>query len=140
MSRLLITRPDHDDVTAYLHAWSGKVIEEAKRHGMEIFDLKGERANRRDLESIIRDKQPILVLFNGHGNEKEIAGYNDDTLILLGHNENLLERKIVYSVACSSARELGRKCTESAKCSAFIGYEEDFAFYYDPNKLSRETF
>lgn len=136
MNSILISRPNHDDITRYLHVWSEDIIREANKRDMAIFDLSGERANKGDVTSFLANKRPKFAVFNGHGNEMEIGGWNDETIIMLGENEALLRGKIAYSVSCKSAKELGRECIKSAGCLVFIGYEEDFVFYYNPNKMS----
>ena len=65
---LLITRPKYDDTTHYLFNWAKKVIELAHKKGIEVLDLKKERANKKELTSIISKKHPYLIFFNGHGN------------------------------------------------------------------------
>ena len=85
----------------------------------------------------IKKLDPRFLVFHTHGDEKTIFGNKnngeEEILISVGLNESLLESRIVYSIACSSAKVLGREC----KSLVFVGYKEDFVFYYAPSKLSR---
>ena len=70
--RLLITRPNHDVTTSYLSAWSKKIIEAARNRNIDVIDLHDRRANSEEVEQFIMKKEPELIIFNGHGSEKEI--------------------------------------------------------------------
>lgn len=133
---MLITRPEHDDTTFYCSKWAGNVIKEADKKGFDVFDLSREKANKDRVESILANKQPRLVFFNGHGDDETIFGHNDEILIKNGANEDLLESKIIYAVSCSSAKELGKAAVEKG-AGAYIGYEDDFVFIGDTNSSAR---
>lgn len=133
---MLITRPEYDDTTFYCSKWASNVIKEADKKGFDVFDLSREKANKDRVESILTDKQPRLVFFNGHGDDETIFGHNDEILIKSGNNENLLESKIIYAVSCSSAKELGKNAIEKG-ADAYIGYEDDFVFIGDTNSSAR---
>jgi len=133
---MVLTRPEHDPTTFYCSEWAKEVIDEAKRKGLDYIDLKRERANKKEVEGILRDKQPGFIFFNGHGDEKTVCGHQNEPLIQIDLNEDLLKFKITYSIACSSAKELGRKAVEKG-ARAYIGYQDPFLFLQDRNKLSR---
>ena len=67
----LITRPKHDEATHYLFYWSKKVIELAKRKGIQVLDLQKGRANEKELTSVIKKKEPHFIFLNGHGSSKQ---------------------------------------------------------------------
>lgn len=136
MKILLITRPDHDITTRYLSAWSKKVIEVADKKNVQILDLKRQKANLKELKSRILKMKPSFIIFNGHGADNYVAGYEDKVLIKAGNNENLLESKIVYAVSCRSAVELGPKSIK-ADTLTYIGYTGDFIFCHDMSKITR---
>lgn len=58
----LITRPKHDPITHYLFYWSTKVIKLAKEKGIQVLDLQRERANKKELTSIIKSNTYIKFL------------------------------------------------------------------------------
>ena len=133
---LLITRPKYDDTTHYLFYWAGKVKETAEEKGVQVFNLDKKRASRKEVESILDKQKPSLVFFNGHGNSDLITGQDGEVIIKAGDNEYLLREKIVYAFSCKSARELGLNSVENG-VRAYLGYDDDFIFFYDPQKASR---
>ncbi len=133
---LLVTRPKYDDTTYYLFHWTKKVIKLADKKGIQILDLKEKRANRKEFESIMLKKQPLLIFLNGHGNVDRVTGQNGEILIKTNDNEVLLKSKIVYALSCKSGKELGHKSIEKGAV-AYIGYDDDFIFYFEDNKVSK---
>lgn len=125
---ILITRPDHDLITTYLFQWSKHVISQAIKKHIKVLDLPGKRANRKMFTSYIVRNEPILVFFNGHGNEDVITGYNNEPLVD-NENKNLLEKKIVYARSCDAAESLGELCVEN-NTLAFIGYKKKYTICY----------
>lgn len=113
MVTILITRPLYDHTTQYLAQWSKKIIDLAKERGNQIVDLKNNRVTRKIFEDIVRKIQPKLVLFNGHGESDTILGQHDKPLVIAGENEDLLARRIIYSLSCKSAQIVGPKSIEN---------------------------
>ena len=132
----LITRPEHDEATYYLSNWSESSIKLAELKGINVIDLHLNKANSKEVESRLIKLSPGFVVFNGHGDENTIFGHKDEPLITLGKNEKLLASKIVYSISCSSAKNLG---PESVKAGAinYTGYDKDFFLVFEPEKFSR---
>lgn len=62
---MLITRPDHDDETAYFHAWSSYIIKHADDKGFNVIDLEREKANKVEIEARLSKQNPELVILNG---------------------------------------------------------------------------
>ena len=125
--RMLVTLPDFDDTTAYLSAWSRKVIEVAETKAVKVFVLRGKEANRKNLENRLSGKKPSLVFFNGHGSKEHICGHQNEALVDTD-NCFLLESTIVYSRSCDSAGILGKQAVREGKARAFLGYELAFIF------------
>lgn len=133
---VLITRPDYDDATSYLYAWSERIIEAAQKHGARIIDLKRERANRKNFEGIVASKKPGCMLFNGHGTADEIRGHMHETLVKYGENHAVLAGAVVYSRTCDSAAVLGNKSVREGGTKAFIGYGQEFIFFVNNAKTA----
>lgn len=133
---LLVTRPNFDLTTRYISIWAEKIIKFAKSKNKNVFDLGRNRANRRELESMIRKHSPSLIFLNGHGDENQVAGQNNEVLISLGDNENVLKDKSVYALSCRSGKLLGPGSIKSG-ASSYIGYEGDFIFLYDEKRINR---
>jgi hypothetical protein len=79
---------------------------------------------------------PGLVFLNGHGNENQVTGQDNEALLSLGDNENILKDKTVYALSCRSGKLLGPGSIKSGT-SSYIGYEEDFIFLYDEKRINR---
>ncbi len=131
MNKNLFVRPAHDEVTSYLHYYSKVLMKDSLDKGFITINKEKQDANKTIVTSIILKNKPKFIMFNGHGSPTIICGHKDEILIELGDNENLLKDKIVYSLSCSSAAELGRKVSNDK--NTFIGFTEDFALGMDTN-------
>lgn len=127
IEKLVITRPDHELTTNYLSNWSQIIILEAKRRNVQVVDLKRERANRREFESVISKTQPIFIILNGHGNDTMVTGHENLPLVEAGVNEQSLKGTITYAISCRSAKRLGKKAVKTG-ARAYIGYDDNRAF------------
>lgn len=132
----LITQPNHDLTTYYISAWAEKVVQLAKKKDLNIISLKGKRANKTVFTSITQKKSPQLIFLNGHGNSDLVAGQNNEVLVKEGENEIILKGRITYALSCQSAKRLGKAAIKGG-ASAYIGYQEDFIFYYDREKTTK---
>lgn len=133
---MLITRPNHDITTDYLYFWSKKLVDFAKEVGFSVIDLSKKRANAREFISVLMKVKPKLIVINGHGNESSVAGYNNEILLDTGSDLKLLKNKLVYARSCSSAKKLGKK-TITEGCLAYIGYNDDFVFMINEDKITK---
>ena len=132
---LLITRPNYDQATNYLYYWSRFVIKEAEEKRLNIYDLNGEKANKKNFDSYIKSQKPKIIFLNGHGNENTINGHNGEVLLQSGDNK-ILDGNIVYARCCDAATILGKELVNKG-ANAFIGYTRKFNFGYMPSKISR---
>ena len=132
---LLITRPEHDLTTRYLSHWSNKIIEVAVKKGVDVIDLKGRKANKKELTGRLQKLNPSLVILNGHGNQSSVTGHDNETLVKAGSNEKILSSRITYAVSCSSAKRLGTRCAKRED-TTYIGYDDDFIFAIDKKRIS----
>ncbi len=133
---LLVTRPSFDLTTRYLAVWAQKIIDIAKGKGDKVFDLDKKRANRQELESMIKRNKPTIIFFNGHGNYDVVAGQDNEALVRAKKNEEILKAKTVYALSCRSGKILGPNSVKSG-ADAYLGYDEDFVFLYDEKKRAR---
>lgn len=136
---MLVTRPYHDETTHYLYHWSSLTFETARKQKINVIQLNKDRASRSLLESIIEKTDPVLIFLNGHGNADQVTGHDLEVLLDVGNNEGLLRYRITYALSCSSAKNLGPKSI-LAGAKSYIGYDEDFIFYYDVNSISKPLF
>jgi len=57
--------------------------------------------------------------------------------ITLKENQTIKDLMNQFSEAGGfTAKKLGRRCVDN-KTTSFVGYEDDFVFYYDHNKITR---
>lgn len=132
----LITRVSEDKETRYVYAWCDELIQLAKKT-WNVQELSKEKANRKQVEGRLDKQKPELVVFNGHGNETSVLGYDGEELISLNDNEHLLKGKNVFMRACSAGARLGKSVYQKG-AKGFIGYQMSFIFWYDPrNHFSR---
>lgn len=131
---ILITRPEHDPGTRYLSYWGQEIINQASKKGLDVFDLRKDKANKKEFEGRMKKLKPSFVLLNGHGDEDCVAGHDNEILVKKGENEELLKNKITYAVSCDSAKELGQSCVDEK--TAYIGYDEKFILTLDRNYLN----
>ncbi|MEA3430877.1 MAG: hypothetical protein U9R08_06385 [Nanoarchaeota archaeon] len=129
MKKALFIRPSHDDVTSYLHHYSKELLKEADNKGFKTMNKEKDDATCAIVVSVIDKNDPEFIMFNGHGNTNLICGHKDEILIQKGVNHKLLKNKMIYSVSCSSAEDLGESVGD--KKTTFIGYTEEFALGMD---------
>jgi hypothetical protein len=129
---LLITLPRHDDVTEYFTKFSVYIEEEAVIRGINIKKLKDKEANKKDFEKVLSKLDYNFIVFNGHGSETTIKGYNDKIIIESGVNDLILNDRIVYARSCHAGAILGKDCVKNSKEGCFIGYKVPFRFWVDP--------
>ncbi len=79
---MLVTRPNYDPATRYLSAWSWSLIEEAKKKGLTVMDLDGEKARRYELEGRLQKTNLDLVLLNGHGSDDCVTGQDGEIQLM----------------------------------------------------------
>lgn len=132
----LLTRPEHDDTTHYLSKWCEETISVAKNKGFKVFDLHREKAVKEEFEERTNKLSPNLVVLNGHGDTDRVIGNNKEPILVAGENEEILRGKVVYAISCSSAKTLGLKSVENGAIN-YSGYDDDFIFFYEPDKISR---
>ncbi|HIH15563.1 MAG: hypothetical protein QT08_C0020G0032 [archaeon GW2011_AR17] len=135
MAKVLITRPEHDDTTYYLSHWSKQAINFAESKGIKVFDLNRENANKKKFEGILEKQKPDFVIVNGHGSSDTLGGHKDQILVQSHKDERILKGTIVYAHTCSAAKTLGPLAVAEGTTS-FLGYDEDFIFFYDPKKIT----
>lgn len=128
---VLITRPNHDVETNYLCKWSERVIALARKKQYTVYDLLGQKAARKNLESYLKAQKPPFLFLNGHGNKNEIAGQDNEVLI---DSSSKFKGVIIYARSCDAGKVLGRKLVKKG-ATAFIGYMRKFVFSYTESKI-----
>lgn len=128
---ILITNPAHDKATEYLSSWCDGIRASIVNlpSNTSVYELKGDDVIKEKLTKLVEEKNPHLILFNGHGASKIILGFESNILISCDDNEVLLKDRIIHSLSCDSGKELGPACI-SLGTKAFIGYKKEFKFVH----------
>lgn len=136
MAGILITRPNHDQITTYISLWSEAVISVAKSKRHVILDLLGKKASRKTLEQYLTSNNPVFLFLNGHGSSDEICGYNDEVIIDDTTPSKLLQGVIIYARSCNAGENLGTVLVAKG-ATAFIGYTKSFSIAMQNKFASR---
>lgn len=133
--QLLVTTPRYDEGTHYLHAWSQRLIEEAKKRNLKIKVLDKDDVTKIQFQSYLKKQSFDLVVINGHGNEIVVAGRDNTEVILsCGDGDNLFVDKVVYIRACSCGLILGRSLVDKG-AKGFVGYTQPFIIPLDKDYI-----
>ena len=135
VKKFLITRPNYDLNTSYLHYFSKNIVEVVKeKKEIHVTNLEGNKANRININNSLKKENAKLVFLNGHGTKNNVWGHNGE-IILDKENIRLTKNKIVYALSCDSLKDLGPiAIKEGAK--AYIGYSGRFMIVRDPTRTS----
>lgn len=128
--RLLITRPQHDEMTYYLHEWSKDLISYAKKDEIDVTDLNQNGASREKFESYLEGINPKILVLNGHGNAETVGGHKNEEILQEDENHELTKEKKLYVRTCESGKKLGKACVKDG-AEGFIGYEGKFMLALD---------
>ncbi len=132
---LLLTRPNHDQITTYCYYWSEYVVNIANKKGIKVFDLKGNKALRRNFESYIKAHNPLLIFMNGHGSTSKVCGHDNEPLLDLKNCNSCSRNAIFYVRSCDAGALLGYELIKNG-AKAFIGYKNSF---YHLNSKDKRT-
>ena len=132
MGCVLFSRPADDVTLNYLHYFSKELVNLSNSLGHKTINKEKDKANKKEIISLIKKQRPNLIMFNGHGSPEEICGHKREMIVSSNYNPEVLKETITYSLSCSSAAVLGRKVVDVGAIS-FIGYEFDFALGKDPD-------
>ena len=100
MTSVLFSRPKYDTITYYLFLFSRELIGLAKIK-YDCINIEGPDTTRTKVTSLIKEKNPKFVMFNGHGNTDRVCGHKEEVLIKKDENHDILKGKIIYSLLTS---------------------------------------
>lgn len=133
---ILIGRCDCDSAVKFPYYWCEEIIQEAKKKGLEVIDLKRENFSEEKITKHITNKKPQFIFLNGHGDETCAMGFNQKPVIMLNKNDYLLKDKIAHIISCKTALFLGQFAIDKG-CKGYIGYNGLFHIrniHPDPDK------
>lgn len=130
---VLLIRPKHDYVTEVFHSWAAVTRDCLDGCGHTVKDCSRAAVVRTTVEDTLRRRPNLhVVLYYGHGSESSLQGQDLDNPVIDQGNCNLLKGKIVFTIACLSARELG-PCACKAGATCYFGYDDYFWVPIDPS-------
>jgi len=113
----------------YLFWVGNSIVCYALETGLLFQDLIKDDATRSNVETKLKEDDPIFFFHASHGGENEITGQNMSNLICCPGtclcsqaNHTVLSGRIVYTLSCLSAKELGPEVINAGGIS-YIGYE-----------------
>ena len=124
MKKLLLTRTRQGLGNQYLYAYSKAIVNDAEELGWVVNNLMDEKNNQKEIRSRLEKNDYNFVVFNGHGDDNSICGYNNECLIDV-KSAHLLGKTVVFARTCSSVNCLGKEAV-IGDCVAFIGYNSEF--------------
>lgn len=132
--RVLISSPDFDNITRYLHSWS-KQLADGFQQTHSITHIEGGKATKEHICGVIEKTKPDVILLNGHGADDKIGGHNNE-IIIDSDNVSILNNSTVHALSCSTANKLGELAID-AGAKGYIGYDEKFVLVMRQGYLSR---
>nr|NIM45686.1 hypothetical protein [Nitrososphaeria archaeon] len=121
--------PKFDSVTEYSSRWNGEIMDYIREKGVSIESLLKDDAVRSKVEAALQEHPGEAFVFYDHGDKDCLVG-NDRTPVIDLRNVGLLRDRIVYTLACLSAKILGYEAHRRG-CKTYWGYTEVFAFTSD---------
>lgn len=73
---------------------------------------------------------------NGHGDQENVTGFDNEPLITKNKDENLLLKRIIYARSCDAAAQLGDSAVKNGAL-AFIGYKKSYRLSHSPTSITR---
>lgn len=123
--KAVVIGPVFDEVTKYSAEWCQEV---AELYPDKVF-LTNKAITRAEVEEALKKYPDAIVIFYDHGSEDALWGSQNEAVIDL-ENVDLLSNREVYTMACSSAKILGKEAY-NRNCLAYWGYYEPFSFTTD---------
>jgi len=121
LSSLFVLAPNIDIATALSGYTAESVVDALRKMRVKFDALFGLNANRLRLELYMRASDYDAVYYFGHGLATSWFGVSG--VLLTKDNVDLLEGKVVYALACYTAKKLGRMAV-SKGARAYLGFTE----------------
>jgi len=129
--KVLGIAPKFEEITSHSIKWFEKLVDEIKDK-VSVVELKEKEAVREKFEETIRKNDFDIIIFYDHGEADRLIG-NDRRPVVDKKNIHLLKNKVLYTMACLSARELGKEHFKNN--GIFWGYDEEFVFTEEEEEL-----
>jgi hypothetical protein len=132
----VLVAPKFDDVTEYSWRWAQRLKEAIGALGWSVVELGGRPVSRAEVEDALSRNPGTPFVFEDHGSEDALWGSESEAVVDLKNVEKLAGR-VIYTMACLSAKKLGATAYAQHNC-IYIGYVREFAFTpYDEELFCR---
>lgn len=122
---IVLTRPivksEKSKATLATHTWAEDVIQTMRAGGLRVIDL-GSQFTREQLEEALSCPHVDTYIHYGHGLKECMLGSSLEPIID-EDNIGLLSNKVIVSINCESARDLGFDAIEVG-AKAYLGYTD----------------
>jgi hypothetical protein len=125
--------PEFDDASKYSHLWGTRLIEQVKDK-VNVILLEREDATRERFEKALQEHPGADVCFEDHGSEDCLCAQGGEDCVLDLKNVGKAAGRVIYTMACLSAKKLGAVAHINYGC-VYVGYIKEFAFVPDEEGL-----
>jgi hypothetical protein len=123
--KVLAVAPCFDTASEYSFLWWER-LREAIKDKVELQELLRDMAVRSAFETNVGTFNPDAIVYYDHGSEDCLCAQDGTECVLDSGNVDKVFGKIIYTMACLSARTLGASAWKRG--CIYIGYIEEFAF------------
>ncbi len=126
---LVRTMLGKSDATRVSYDWAESAKKYMASKDFEVEDFARDNAVRNSIETALKNGALGLFLFYGHGEPDKMLSQAVIPVIDLD-NVHLLQNKIVYVVACWTAKTLGKASEKYVR--VYLGYKDEVVVWFDP--------
>jgi hypothetical protein len=130
--KVLGVAPCFDEASHYSFKWFER-LRDAIKGKVELQELLREMAVRSAFEANVEAFKPDAIVYYNHGGEDCLCAQDGTTCVLDSENVDKVAGKIIYTMACLSARKLGAQAY--TRGCVYVGYVEAFTFTTDNEQL-----
>jgi len=130
MSTVLFFRPNEDLVLSYASYWAGLTIDYALTRGYDVVDLYGADATKENLEKVIINDNPKILVLVGHGLPSTFTGYKEQPILEACVNDGVIQNTVSHFLSCYVGMELLPSAIGKGAIWT-LGYQTDFQFLVD---------
>jgi len=123
--KVLGIAPCFDKATEYSYKWYEELMKKVKPK-IKLKELKKEEATRKNFNQIVSTEAFDAIVFYDHGEKDGLVAQGGKEYILDTKNLSKVAAKVIYTMACLSAKKLGVDAYK--KGIVYVGYIEVFAF------------
>jgi hypothetical protein len=133
MIEAIMVRPNFDPASEYSFKWAQRLMDAVKDR-VSFVDLAADNATRERVESALESSPRADFVFEDHGSEEGLAAQGGEEYCIDKANDQLLEGRVVYTMACLWASDGGVDAWRKG-ARVVVGYVKEFTFSPDYEEL-----